>query len=144
MARAPTGTRSQACGCTEHYQRQFRLRQRSRRRYKKSGERFIPASPNGKTFVLKTTHGRIDRFRPSSRTDDGGATAPSVKDIGQMTELANEQGRRICSILEDILKQISEEGSLLSGVVLENEECRHHRQELDRLYSALQTYLETD
>jgi hypothetical protein len=61
-----------------------------------------------------------------------------------MFELANEQGRRICLILEDVLAQISEEGSLIAGIVLENEDCRGHRQELDRLHSALQTYLETD
>jgi hypothetical protein len=61
-----------------------------------------------------------------------------------MTQFANEQGRRICSTLEDVLKQISDQDGPLYGIIQDNEECRHHRDELGRLYIALQTYLETD
>src|SRR5260370_12834012 len=61
-----------------------------------------------------------------------------------MTKFANEQGRRICSTLEDVLKQISDQNGPLYGIIQDNEECRHHRDELGRLYTALQTYLETD
>ena len=61
-----------------------------------------------------------------------------------MTQFANEQGRRICSILENVLKQISDRDSPLYGIVQDNEGCRNHCHELGRLYAALQTYLETD
>jgi hypothetical protein len=61
-----------------------------------------------------------------------------------MTQFANEQGRRICSTLEDVLNQISDQESPLYGIIQDNEQCRHHRDELGRLYTALQTYLETD
>jgi hypothetical protein len=61
-----------------------------------------------------------------------------------MMQFANEQGRRICSTLEDVLRQISDQDGLLFGIIQDNEECRHHRHELGRLHAALQTYLETD
>jgi hypothetical protein len=61
-----------------------------------------------------------------------------------MTQFANEQGRRICSVIEGVLKQISDQDNPLYGIIQDNEECRHHRDELGRLYTALQTYLETD
>lgn len=61
-----------------------------------------------------------------------------------MTQFASEQGRRICSTLKGVLEQISDQDSHLYGIIQDNEECRHHRDELGRLYTALQTYLETD
>jgi hypothetical protein len=59
-------------------------------------------------------------------------------------QFANDQGQRICSTLENVLRQISVQNGLLSGIIQDNEECRHQRDELARLYAALQTYLETD
>lgn len=59
-------------------------------------------------------------------------------------ELTSEHGQQICLTLEAVLKQISSQDGLLLGIIQDNEECRHQRDELARLYAALQTYLETD
>ena len=59
-------------------------------------------------------------------------------------KLTNEHGQQICLTLENVLEQTSDETGLLFKIIQDNEECRHQRDELARLYAALQTYLETD
>ena len=61
-----------------------------------------------------------------------------------MSQYAIDQGKHIEECLASVISVISNPDSSLHGVIQDNEECQKNSIELERLHSALKTYLDTD
>ncbi len=61
-----------------------------------------------------------------------------------MSQYAIDQGERIKECLAAVVELISNHESSLYSVIQDNEACRANSAELERLYAALKTYLDTD